>query len=105
MQRNLVPTLLIAAGLLGAGSAALAGRGERDHHGARAAQALLTPEQATTIAEVRAGGRVVRSRFDHATEQYRFELASDSGATRRVSVDAAGGALRSIEDATRGERP
>ena len=54
MKRPLAPTLLIAAGLLG-GTAALAERGESHRHAARSTptQALLTPEQAATIAEDR----------------------------------------------------
>ena len=99
MKRPLIPTLLIAAGLLGAGSAALAERGESHRHAARStpAQALLTPEQAATIAEARTGARVVRSRFDHTAELYRFELAGQGGTARSVSVAAAGGELRTLE--------
>jgi uncharacterized membrane protein YkoI len=98
---TLFTTLLIAAGALATGGIALAGDGARAARQAQATatdQAELTLAQATTIAEVKLGGRVVGGRLHHgdaAGKVYRLDLAGADGPPRRGEIAAAGGEVLS----------
>ena len=98
MNRRIISTLLVAAGVAGVGVSSFAGD-SRDAVPAAAQtspqQAWLTLDQATTIGEAKLNGRVVKAKLagDPAAPVYKLRVARADGETQGIRIAVFGGTV------------
>jgi uncharacterized membrane protein YkoI len=98
MNRKLISSVLVAAGVAAVAVSSFAGEG-RDAvpaaAQASAQQAWLTLDQAVTIGEARLNGRVVKAKLggDGAAPVYKLRVAGADGQTQRIRIAVFGGAV------------